>query len=176
MLNGKVCLRYAPDVIKFLGIFMAYVRSSTRADIYVLSPLIKQSDINEVLAATGKDMFSSLYEGFLISTYCRTIVSDCHDPIGMFGVAPSYLNPQTGMVWLLSSDQLFSIRKSFLKQCRLYIDQMLKIYPCLINYVDCRNTQTLRWLRWCGFKINRYYQNFGLKGEDFVEIIKQNKG
>jgi hypothetical protein len=56
-----------------------------------------------------------------------------------------------GVPWLISTHQVPSCRRAFLKHCLLEVAQMRKRYAALINYTDARYTLALRWMVWMGF-------------------------
>jgi hypothetical protein len=70
----------------------------------------------------------------------------------LWGVAATSRTAPVGIPWLLGADRLVGkYRRQFLAQSIEYIKTMLVLHPILTNYVDARNTESVRWLRWCGF-------------------------
>lgn len=58
-----------------------------------------------------------------------------------------------GVPWMLASPTLSRIRKTFLRECRQYVEDMLLRYGHLENYVWAGNTVHIQWLKWLGFTI-----------------------
>jgi hypothetical protein len=82
----------------------------------------------------------------------------------MFGVAPVNLLGDTGVPWLLGSDDIERHAVTFLRGSKRYIAEMSRDYRLLTNYVDARNTLSIRWLKWLRFDIlaAEPYGPFGL--------------
>ena len=55
-------------------------------------------------------------------------------------------------LWLLATDNLKDIKFPFLKENKKVIDFLNTKYKILWNFVDCRNSLHIKWLKWCGFK------------------------
>jgi len=68
-------------------------------------------------------------------------------PECMFGVGAG------GIPWLLGSDAVERYATGFLRRNRPYVTRMLETFGHLSNWVDARNTASIRWLRWLGFTI-----------------------
>ena len=70
----------------------------------------------------------------------------------MYGVVPT--DDKTGLIWMLGSKGLKKINYiTVLKENRILIEKMNKIWPHLWNIIDSRNELHLKWLKWCGFTI-----------------------
>lgn len=76
-------------------------------------------------------------------------------PVCLFGVAPGSVLSGRGVPWMLAGAGLDRAEIPFLRRSRPVRDAMLATYPHLCNVVDARNTRTIRWLDWLGFRINR---------------------
>ena len=71
-----------------------------------------------------------------------------------FGVAPKKsLISKVGVPWLLNSDLSRKHIVKFSRDSLKYINIMLQYYDRLENFVDSRHRICLRWLKWCGFKL-----------------------
>jgi len=128
------------------------VRSSIEQDIGRMKNSLRESDIQEVYAAANLTPEQALRFSYESSSMCLTVEKN-KEPIAMFGISPATLISNTGSIWLLSTDGIKSIRKSFIKKSRWFINIMLSQFPLLENYVDARNKLSIRWLKWCGAKI-----------------------
>lgn len=76
-------------------------------------------------------------------------------PILAFGVGRPTLLGGVGRPWLLATDDMMKVKRQFIRECRGYIDVMLTKVQKLENWVDVRNTLSIRWLTWCGFKLEK---------------------
>jgi hypothetical protein len=72
----------------------------------------------------------------------------------MFGVVRRSLLCQTGVPWMLGSDDLDRIGNEVGRQSRYYVNEMKKRFNLLENYIDVRQKRSIRWLKWCGFKMD----------------------
>lgn len=68
-----------------------------------------------------------------------------------------------GVPWLLGSDFTKKMRRVFIAESKKYIDVMRKRYNTLFNYVYYKNRQSIKWLIWLGFTVDRPkpYGEFG---------------
>jgi hypothetical protein len=72
-------------------------------------------------------------------------------PVCLFGAAPHPL-PGVGVAWLLGTDGLFREALPIARASKQRLEELQQQFPLLWNYVDERNTVSIRWLRWMGFK------------------------
>jgi len=47
------------------------------------------------------------------------------------------------------------------------------VYKAVFNFVDVRNTKTLKWLKYLGFKQMETVENYGHAKRPFVLIVKE---
>lgn len=134
-----------------------------------LAPRMRASDRAEVWAS---GMFTPAMALRMSVAHSLVSVAALADgvPFAIFGVAPRSLVSETGIPWLLGSDDVCTHQKVFLRQGRMYVGAMLNLYPRLENYVDARNTTSIEWLRWLGFDIlpATPFGAFGLPFHRFV--------
>jgi hypothetical protein len=113
--------------------------------------------------------FQALYLSYKYSDISFTIVNPKDEPVGIFGVNNAGNN--VGAIWLLATNDLSTAQISFLRQCREVVKVLNTKYKILWNFVDCRNSLHIKWLKWCGFKfINK--QNYGVLNKPFYEFIR----
>ena len=125
------------------------VRRSVEEDIDSLKNRLKESDIQEIRASHGHTPEEALRISFEESALCLTI-EDNGIVLGMFGVTPYYFLSNRGIIWLLSSEELFYRKYRFLRHSKYFIELFLEMYPYLENYVDLRNHKSIKWLEMCG--------------------------
>lgn len=112
---------------------------------------LRQQDRDELEAMHGGIPELVLPQSLLLSSHGWIIVSQ-DEPVGIFGAAPSPL-PGVGVAWMLGTDGLLREPRSVARQTAHYVEALHKDYPVLWNYIDTRNTVSMRWLRWGGFKL-----------------------
>lgn len=76
-----------------------------------------------------------------------------------------------GVPWMLASDDLKRIRKSFLKECRAYVQEMSQGFQILTNSAWSQNDVHVQWLKWLGFKFFKA-KPMGYDNELFYEFYK----
>ena len=151
-----------------------YVRPAILADALQLAPKMRKADREEILASHGKTPLESLVVPF---TYEKarsyTIIGTAKEGvIGMFGVAPTK-DPEYGIAWLLSSEDLFKHTKQFIKECPYWVSQMSEGYTYIYNWVDRRNWKSLKWLQYLGFEAKEEMKQYGVGKLPFLLMIKE---
>lgn len=131
---------------------MAYVTDSTPEHISIVANAMRHADVAEIWAAGRKTPETALKASMALSRYCKTIMLD-DKPIGMFGVTPLSVVTGNGVPWMLGTPEIETISMRFLRGSLSYIREMLAGYSYLENWVDARNTVSIRWLKWLGFAI-----------------------
>lgn len=79
---------------------------------------------------------------------CMTIHAD-GKAAAIFGAV--WVEQDVGSPWMLGSDLVSTVPFEMVRQGRIWVDWVSRIYPTLINYVDERNTSTINWLELVGF-------------------------
>ena len=148
-----------------------HFRLSTLEDIKYLAPRLRQADKEEILASVGLTPYEAMMIGYLENVIVFTIVNKNNQPVAIFGINNAGNN--VGAIWLLATDKLKDIQYSFLRENKKVISFLNTKYKILWNFVDCRNSLHIRWLKWCGFKfINK--QKYGVLNKHFYEFIRIN--
>lgn len=141
---------------------------ATLEDVMDFSRLIRSADRREAEALGFRSAEEGLVRGLRYSELAWTARAGEH-MVCIFGVAPGSIMLETGIPWLVSSFYLEQHARSFLRHSRPYLAAMLRLYPRLRNFVDCRNTAAIRWLEWLGFTLDGPLP-VGLGGEPFYRF------
>ena len=112
---------------------------------------MREDDVVEV-RAMGLEPIEALELGLERATWCKTGLID-GVPVVMFGVTPVSILSGVGSPWLLGTDDVLRMKKTFIKKNREYIPKMLRSFPRLFNFVDTRNVRSITWLKLLGFEI-----------------------
>jgi hypothetical protein len=134
---------------------------------------MREADRMEV-EATGKDNpFDAVNLSYKMSRKAWTAIVD-DEPIMMFGVSPISELSGLGSPWLLGTDGVLKVKRQFIRECRGCLEDMISLYPRLINSVDVRNEVSIRWLHWLGFE---FYEpiSIGANGELFYPFYMEKK-
>jgi hypothetical protein len=137
---------------------MATVRYSQESDIEDLEGRLRAADLVE-LKAHGVTARAALRVGLIQAKPCYSIEhrGRC---ISMFGVSPDPVDPSTGIVWLLGSDEIQDISKQFLRESRFWLQRIGGHYELLTNVVHEDNHLHHKWLRFLGFSFIRREKPF----------------
>ena len=120
-------------------------------DIEPIAADMRPADAAEVLACSGRTPEQALRASWMASRWAFTVIGDV--PVAMFGVAD--WGDGGGSPWLLATPRLLSDHRSdFAKGSRGVMFGMQESFTYLENYVDARNIDSVRWLRWLGFTIH----------------------
>jgi len=153
---------------------MGFARAYREGDEYDLAPRLRAADLAELRAACGdRDPIEILREGAERSVPSVTIIGNNGFVAGMFGVVPS-LTDQTGVVWLLGSDELTKppLSRQFIRECRSYLKLLEGRHRLLWNRMDERNVVHKRWLTWLGFEFYNRIPEYGPERLPFLEFKK----
>ena len=110
---------------------------------------MRRADIDEVQAASGKTPEEALLYSIDKSEYSWAALVD-GKPVAMFGVGILNVIGGVGAPWLLATDDVERNRKVFVRLSISFRNELLERYPVLRNFVDVRNTASIRWLKWMG--------------------------
>lgn len=99
-------------------------------------------------------------------------------PIVLFGVMPySSGKARIGIPWMVATDDLIKHKRFLLRHSRLYVSKMLELYPDgLINFIDCRNTIHIEYIKHLGFVIDGLTNSYGTAKLPFLRFSHSLKG
>jgi hypothetical protein len=149
-----------------------HVRPAEPGDAEALAPRLRAADLREIEAAVGMAPGPMLRHGVRTSNPCYAVVED-GQVLALFGAIPSARRPETGVVWLLGSEELAAHASFIVRSSKAWIAKLHERYRVLGNYVDARNEVHVRWLRWCGFTFVRRIERFGVIGLPFYEVRRE---
>lgn len=125
------------------------IRESVFEDVEAIKDRIRKHDTEEVIASGYESVADALAKSFSRSKFCYTLELEGL-PVAMFGCVVEENNRQTANVWMLGTDELHGIRKTFVKMSRQVIAELLLKYSVLWNIVDSRYVMARRWLESMG--------------------------
>lgn len=131
---------------------MIRIIPATLAHAQLLAPNMRQQDKDEVMASGGYTPLDALAMSVQVSEpgMCWTALEN-FTPFLMFGAAPNRDDATLGVVWLLGSDYVYNVKKTFVRESYNYVARMHARFDVLANYVDARNTVSQKWLEALGF-------------------------
>ncbi|MGZ2448289.1 hypothetical protein ACVIRO_001043 [Rhizobium ruizarguesonis] len=113
---------------------------------------MRKADRDEVYAASGRSPAAALYYSYRKSSCCWTALFD-GQPELMWGVGDINILTGVGAPWLLGTNAVETNFRVFLRISSTWPAQLLGRYSVLRNFVDVRNTVSVRWLEWLGFRL-----------------------
>lgn len=151
-----------------VGLSKPFVRQAKLEDCIQLSETMREEDKREIWHISRSSPLLSLVKGLAYSSKCWTVEWN-GTVVAMFGVAPE--SELVGIPWMLASDDLKKIKKSFLRECHQYVERMFDDYQVLTNCAWSQNHIHVQWLKWLGFKFFPA-QPKGYDGELFYDFYK----
>jgi len=153
-----------------------YVRKAELKDALELAPKMRKGDRQEIMASDGASPLEALVIPFTHKQgqIYSIIGTKSEGVIGMFGSVPSK-EKGYGVVWLLSSENLFKHTKQFIQECPKWVNDMSKGYEYVYNFVDERNWKSLKWLQFLGFEPKTKIGDFGIGKMPFLLMMKEVK-
>lgn len=130
---------------------MVIIREALFEDAVHIAYHMRAED-REELQASGGDPVDLLLSGWQTSDWCKAALVD-GVPAVIWGVAKC--GEDIGSPWLLATDAILKIKKTFLMKCKPDIDRMQQEYKKLFNYVHINNKLAQQWLEWLGFDLHR---------------------
>lgn len=149
----------------------ATYRSATREDAAFLAPRLRDADLREIAASTGETPLDALESSFDASDLAFTLVAE-GEPVCMGGVCPSYVAPYLGIGWMLGADTVSHNAEALQTFMPEFLESMHRLYPCIGNFVDARNTTSLRWLQHFDFRDVGVVEQYGVSGLSFHWMLR----
>ena len=148
------------------------VEHATISDAEYIADNLRKADLAEIKASTGTPPKRVLTNGIATSSPCYVIRHRVtRRPCGVFGTRDSE-HPESGIVWMLGTDDLTTNGTAFIRHSRLWLDELHKAYPLLWNVIDARNTVHLNWLRWLDFEFVKEIPKYGVERRKFILFRK----
>lgn len=141
------------------------IRKSLASDVDFLAGRLSQGDADEIWASHHLTPKEGLELSFRIALVSLTVESN-NEIICMLGVNPRNLLDNEAMIWMVVSTSFKKIGIPFLWKSKDFVNIFLQSYQRLYNYVDTRHSESLRWLKFIGAKIDAP-KPYGLDGLPF---------
>lgn len=142
------------------------------AHIRTIAERMRQADRDEVWAASRETPVGALMYSLRKSSVAWTALVDGRPEV-MWGVGDINILAGVGAPWLLGTDAVEKHSVAFLRRSADFRAQLLARYSVLRNFVDDRNTVSIRWLKWLGFKLSdpvemngHWFRLFELRADD----------
>ena len=129
---------------------MIAIRPLQIEDIAGIADSARRADIEEMVACTGAPVYSALSYGLQHSLRCWVIE---HDGVPLAAVGDTLASIGVGVPWMVTTNNITLNPRGFLRASKAVLAEAMQRHAKLMNYVDARNTDAIRWLAWLGFTI-----------------------
>ncbi|MCK5604942.1 hypothetical protein KAR91_23835 [Candidatus Pacearchaeota archaeon] len=119
---------------------------------YEIMGRMRATDYKEVYFASGMDPYAVMLKSWRSSSARWAIIVNGRVECVCGITTPEDLG-DVGVPWLLGTNEVTKDILLFVRKTRECIRQMLNIKSQLANFVDKENTESVKWLKWMGFKI-----------------------
>jgi hypothetical protein len=133
-----------------------------------MAPLMRAADQDEVRASGGYEPIDALLEALAWSAEAYAGFID-GELACLFGIVPGTFLTGEAVPWLLTSSVVQRKPRAFLRASREVIADWMGKYPVLVQQVDARYAQALRWAAHVGFQVEAPVP-WGIAGEPFCRI------
>jgi hypothetical protein len=134
---------------------------------------LRAADRAELEAAHGSSDIATIVRESVASTVEPLCATDEEGYVlAVFGVAPlgPLLTP-VGAPWLLGTDRISRHGATLIRASRDYIAGMAQHFPVMVNFVDARNADSIKYLKAVGFTLDAA-EPFGALGLPFHRFHK----
>lgn len=129
------------------------IRAATDKDAAYVASRMRQSDIDEAKAISGKTPHQTVS---VSRARCAEVWCACVDgrPAALFGCAALSVLGRHGSPWLLGTDDLDRVPRQMVEITRGFVGVWRELYDLLENVADGTNKKSLRWLSRVGFTLD----------------------
>ena len=148
---------------------MGYLRKANLKDLNHVCENMREMDRLEAVYQTGQEPADALRLTYLAGEQVLTIAGDNDQPMGLCGVISD------GCIWMICTDELFTNKKykiQLIRKGREWVDNLLKSYKVLYNFVYAENKSAIKWLKSLGFTFIKYHEEYGMQGKPFYEFLR----
>jgi len=130
------------------------IKKANYENTLAMAAKLRPCDAREVFAASGMTGPEVVSRGVAASEESWIVEHD-GEAFCVFGVVR--LNDTIGIPWLLATKKIYdeTCKNFILLRSKEWVEKIMGDYKVLINYVDARNKQAIRWLEWAGFKLEK---------------------
>ena len=125
----------------------------------------------EAVILTGKPPLDALLESLSLAEEAWVYLID-GVPASMAGVRPHPQNEGFGLVWVVSTPQIYKAKIGFLRVSREMVSRWAGRFEVLGNMVHSENEPTISWAEWLGFYIDRD-SPVVIGGEEFFPCLRK---
>lgn len=144
------------------------IRPMVAADAAIVAACARQCDVEEIKACCGLSIGEALTQ-CLEHSLRAWVIESSGKPLAAAGDTMAAIG--IGVPWMITTDHIASNRRGFLHASQAIMAEMFQRHYQLVNYVDARNTDAIRWLTWLG-AIMEPPAPYGVSGLPFRKFTK----
>ena len=110
---------------------------------------LRQSDIDEI------NLLNSLSPELAIAFSIAASEKGCS--VFLDGILCALFGISNGIIWLVGTDEISNHPITFFRMSKNIFSEISKGYSYLHNWVDARNSLSLRWLSWLGYSLTPHF-------------------
>lgn len=133
-----------------------------------LAEKMRPEEVDEVYASNGDTPEEAVRRSVARSVDVFATMEDDR-LMSITGCAPYSWISDRGSPWLLTTVNMKKSPRHLLRHTQVFLGKWRREYGTLINFVDARYEQSLRWAKWAGFTIHPA-EPFGFLGLPFHKI------
>jgi hypothetical protein len=150
-----------------MSVKLQYTKPTWKEAVKVATKM-RKADREEVMASNKHSPIEAIEKGLDKSHFSACVVLN-GTPCAIFGLIKVSPLLEKGVPWFLGTDELFKVPKMMVKEGRKTVEEMLLHCSYLENYVHCKNTKSIKWLRMLGFELEKP-QVYGVMSEQFMKF------
>lgn len=129
---------------------------------------MREADRLEVLASDGHSPAGALVASCGVSEFVRALFIE-RELAAVFGVRR--LQSGAALPWVLTTTVVDRHPMAFWRASKHVVRELRKRYPVLVQCIDARHAQALRWAARLGFELAKDPHPCGVSGLPFLEAI-----
>lgn len=145
-----------------------YIRQTKREDIQHIIDNVRHDDVVELDALNGLTIEKALDQVHDLEKNSQVWVVE-QKPVCIFGVTPLPEDSSIGIIWMLATKDFDKYAMPFAFRCKKVVEQMIKNYEYVYNYIHDKNKLSVKWLKWLGFSFDKP-EPIGHKGANFYRF------
>lgn len=147
------------------------IREASLDDCFELAPILREIDKKEIKMSSGEEPLAALILSWGLSEH-RYVATKDGVPFLMFGVV-RITGTEGGCIWLLGSDLIEQMPKTFMRKSRQWIDHLAQDYAYLTNAIMEENTVHLKWIVFLGAELVNRVPEYGPGKQPFIFFMRR---
>ena len=145
---------------------------ATYEDVELIAETLRAKDRDEFEASHGHHDYVTVFRQAIdMSVFSYSVFDSYGRIVAIFGAAPlAKYNPLCGICWLVTGDAIEDNRFEFARGCKKIGLMLYSCFLSIMNYVDTRYDESIRWLEWMGFEQK---ETIELNGVPFVRMERE---